>query len=199
MAEFDKGMVFAELDAYYSKNNNIEEESAVLAGLLERGAMAYREAEEIRKQCLDARELLPREYRNIEFSKLPKLVEKCKTFDLKSYAGEFTRCFVIGICFYILFQSIISSAVIFAICSIVMVGGSYMTDRKNGEKLEKYYNLLKQLRDVFPELELEVDYCSEEKLMVLYNIVKSNNLTSLESAVDKMKAMGRQNSKYSSY
>ena len=43
---------------------------------------------------------------------------------------------------------------------------------------------------MFPELELEEDYCSEEKLMSLYDIVQANELTSLESAVVKLKAIG---------
>jgi len=189
MAEFNNNMDFPELDAYFSKNKNVEDESEALASLLKRGAMAYREAEDIRKQCLNARELLPKEYRYIEFTDLPRMIEKCKTFDLKSYSREFTKCLIIGTCFYILFQSIISSVAVFVVCLIVLIGGGYMTDRKNSEKLEAYYSLLKQLRGVFPELELEVDYCCEEKLMSLYNIVQSNKLTSLKSAVEKLETI----------
>lgn len=64
-----------------------------------------------------------------------------------------------------------------------------MTDRKNAEKLETYYSLVVQLREVFPELELEEDYCSEEKLMSLYDIVQANQLTSLKSAVEKLQSI----------
>ncbi len=189
MAEFDKNMDFPELESYFSKRTDIADESAALAGLLKRGAMAYRGEEELREQCLNARKLLPEEYRLIEFEKLPKLIEKCKTLDLKSYSKELIKCLIIAVCFYTLFQSIFSSAAIFMLCLIIMVGGGYMTDRKNAEKLETYYSLVVQLREVFPELELEEDYCSEEKLMSLYDIVQANQLTSLKSAVEKLQSI----------
>lgn len=181
---------FPELEAYFSKRTDDVDKSAALANLLKRAAAAYRGEEEIRKQCMNARELLPKEYRNVEFTKLPKLIEKCKTFDLKTYSKEFIKCLIIGVCFYTLFQSIISSAAILILCLIVMVGGGYMTDRKNAEKLEAYYSLAVQLRSVFPELELEEDYCSEEKLMSLYTIVQDNDLTSLKSALEKLQNIG---------
>lgn len=189
MAEFDKNMNFPELESYFSKRTDVADESAALQSLLQRGATAYRGEEEIQEQCLKARELLPKEYRHIEFTKLPKLIEKCKTFDLKSYSKEFIKCLIIGVCFYTLFQSIATSIAMFILCLIVMVGGGYMTDRKNAEKLQTYYSLAAQLRGVFPELELEEDYCSEEKLMSLHNIVQANELTSLKSAVEMLQAI----------
>ncbi len=188
MAEFDKNMSFPELENYFSNVTDVIDKSATLQSLLQRGAVAYRGEEEIQEQCLKARELLPKEYRHIEFAKLPILIEKCKTFDLKSYSKEFIKCLIIAVCFYTLFQSIATSAAMFIICLIVMVGGGYMTDRKNAKKLETYYSLAVQLRAVFPELELEEDYCSEEKLMSLYNIVQANELTSLKSAVEMLQA-----------
>lgn len=190
MAEFDKNMDFPELDAYFSKTSEAADDRMALLELLKRGAVAYRGTEELRKKCLNARELLPKEYRYLEFAGLQKLIEKCKIFDLKNYSRELIKCIIIGVCYYTLFQSIAASAAIFILCLIVMVGGGYMTDRKNAKKLETYYNLAVELRGVFPELELEEDYCSEEKLMSLYDIVQANELTSLESAVVKLKAIG---------
>ncbi len=189
MAEFDRNMNFPELDEYFSKGYDVADKSSVLASLLQRGAAAYRGKEELREQCLKARELLPKEYRNIKFAKLPKLIEKCRTLDLKSYYRELIKCLIIAVCFYTLFQSIVNSTAIFMLCFIVLVGVGYLTDRKIAEKLETYYSLSKQLRSVFPELELEEDYCSEEILMSLYDIVQANELTSLESAVEKLKAV----------
>lgn len=190
MAGFDKNMDFPELDAYFSKTNEVADASTALAELLKRGAIAYRGTEELRQQCLNSRELLPKEYRLLEFAELPKLIEKCKILDLKNYSKELIKCIIIGACYYTLFRSITTAAVIFILCLIVMVGGGYMTHRKNAKKLETYYNLAVELRGVFPELELEEDYCSEEKLMSLYDIVQANELTSLESAVVKLKAIG---------
>ena len=88
MAEFDKNMDFPELDAYFSKTSEAADDRIALLELLKRGAVAYRGTEELRKKCLNARELLPKEYRYLEFAGLQKLIEKCKIFDLKNYSRE---------------------------------------------------------------------------------------------------------------